>query len=198
MAKKIFMYDSFGNEFYACVFEGLDANGKPRLTIMTPGCPVENFLDYLDLMEESPIDFNLLCEEGKTAASKQIVEMMAQIYVKANCPFERMTERLEDMRKWGIGYGRDQQRVTVRIYEYEDNEKQRTSYRFNLKVGDTFVDNFKNFDDVKDIVVKLTGFFFYIENQVHIPVRKCLEVSESLKKQVMRHSSNLFEEVETI
>ena len=198
MAKKIYLYDSFGNEFYACEFEGLDANGKPRLTVMTPGYPVENFLDYLDLMEESPIDFNLLCEEGKTAASKQIVEMMAQIYVKANCPFERMAERLEDMRKWGIGYGRNQQRVTVRIYKYEDNEKQSSSYRFNLKVGNTFVENFKNFDDVKDIVMKLTGFFFYIENQVHIPVRKCLEVSESLKKQVMRHSSNLFEEVETI
>lgn len=198
MAKKIYLYDSFGNEFYACEFEGLDANGKPRLTVMTPGYPVENFLEYLDLMEESPIDYNLLCEEGKTAASKQMVEMMAQIYVNANCPFDRMAERLEDMREWGISYGRNQQRVTVRIYEYEDNEKQRTSYRFNLKVGDTFVDNFKNFDDVKDIVMKLTGFFFYIENQVHIPVRKCLEVSESLKKQVMRHSSNLFEEVETI
>ncbi len=198
MAKKIFMYDSFGDEFYACEFEGLDANGKPRLTIVTPGRPIENFLEYLDLMEESPIDYNLLCEEGKTAASKQVVEMMAQIYVNANRPFERMAERLEDMRKWGICYGRDQQRVTVRMYEYEEVKTQSTSYRFDLKVGDRFVEGFKKFDDVKDIVMKLTGFFFFIENQVHIPVKKCLEVSESLKKQVMRHSTNLFDDVETI
>ena len=198
MGKKIFMYDSFGNEFYACEFEGLDANGKPRLTIVTPGCPVENFLEYLDLMEESPIDYNLLCEQGMEAASKQVVEMMAQIYLNANRPFERMAERLEDMRKWGISYGRDQQRVTVSIYEYEDKEKQSTSYRFDLKVGDTYVENFKKFNDVKDIVMKLTGFFFYIENQVHIPVKKYLEVKESLKKQVMRHSTNLFDDIETI
>ena len=198
MGKKIFMYDSFGDEFYACEFEGLDANGKPRLTIMTPGCPVESFSDYLDLMEESPIDYNLLCEEGKTAASKQVVEMMAQIYVNANRPFDRMAERLEDMRKLGISYGRDQQRVTVRIYEWEEEKTQSTSYLFDLKVGDRFVESFKKFNDVKDIVMKLTGFFFYIENNVNIPVKKCLEVSESLKKQVIRHSSNMFEEVEII
>ena len=72
------------------------------------------------------------------------------------------------------------------------------AFDFDLKVGDRFVENFKKFDDVKDIVMKLTGFFFYIENNVNIPVKKCLEVSESLKKQVMRQSTNLFEEVETI
>ena len=102
MTKKVFMFDSIGYDFYTCEFEGLDANGKPRLTIMTPGCPVESFSDYLDLMEESAIDYNLLCEEGKTAASKQVVEMMAQIYVNANRPFDRMAERLEDMRKWSL------------------------------------------------------------------------------------------------
>lgn len=194
--KKVFLYDSSGNEIYACEYEGLDTNGKPRLTIMTPGCPVENFMEYLDQMEACPIDYNLLCEEGKTAASKQVVEMMAQIYVNESRPFDRMAERLEDMRKWGISYGRDQQRVTVKIYEWEEEKTQRNSYFFDLKVGDRLIENFKKFDNVKDIVMKLTGFFFYIENNVHIPVKKCLEVSESLKKLMTRHVPDMFDEIE--
>ena len=63
MAKKVFLYDSYGYDFYACEFDGLDAEGKPRLTIMTPGCPVENFLESSDIMND-PRGYYLLCEEA--------------------------------------------------------------------------------------------------------------------------------------
>lgn len=198
MAQKIYLYDSYGYDFYTCEFEGLDANGKPRLTIMTPGCPVGNFLEHLDIMEESPCDYNLLCEADKSAASKLVVEMMAQIYLNANRPFEKMAERLEEMRKWGINYDCDLTRVTVRVSEFENKEPQGSSYYLDLKVGDRYVECVKRLKDLKEIIVKLGEFFFFIENRAQIPLKKYLETSDQLKKIVMRQSSNLFDEVETI
>ena len=198
MAKKIYLYDSYGYEFYACEFEGLDANGKPRLPIMQPGCPVENFLEHLDFTGDIPVDYLLLCEEGKPADSKLVFEMMGQIFLNGVKAFDRMAERLEEMRKQGIGYAYELQKVKVRINEYDNEESQGKSYSLIMYVGDRFVGEEYDIKDVKDIITKLCGFFFFIENQVHIPVKKFLEVSESLKKQVMRHSTNLFDEVEII
>ena len=198
MTKKVFLYDSYGYDFYTCEFEGLEANGKPRLTIMTPGCPVENFLEHLDYISEAPCDYFLLCEEGKPADPKLVFEMMWQIFQNACSPFERMSERLEEMRKCDIGYERELQRVKVRLFEYDDEETKSKSYRLIMYAGNRIVGDDCFFKDVKDIIVKLGEFFFYIENHVHIPIKKYLEVSESLKKQVMRHSTNLFDDVEII
>ena len=198
MTKKVFLYDSYGYDFYTCEFEGLDANGKPRLTIMTPGCPVENFLEHLDYLSEAPCDYFLLCEEGKPADPKLVFEMMWLIFQNAYSPFERMSERLEEMRKCDISYEHELQRVKVRMFEYDDEETKSKSYRLIMYAGDRFVGDDYFFKDVKDIIVKLGEFFFYIENHVHIPIKKYLEVSESLKKQVMRHSTNLFDDVEII
>lgn len=198
MTKKVFLYDSYGYDFYTCEFEGLDANGKPRLTIMTPGCPVENFLEHLDDLDEAPCDYFLLCEEGKPADPKLVFEMMWQIFQNVCSPFERMSERLEEMRKCDISYERELQRVKVRLFEYDDEETKSKSYRLIMYAGDRFVGDNYFFKDVKDIVVKLSEFFFFIENHIHLPVKKYLEVNESLKKQVMRHSTNLFDEVEII
>ena len=73
MNKRIFLYDSFGFDFYACYYEGQDADGKARLTMMTPGKPVVNFQRYLTEFEEDANNYYLLCEEGKPADSKMIV-----------------------------------------------------------------------------------------------------------------------------
>ena len=75
MAKKIFIYDTFGVGFFICDFEGLDEDGKPRLTIMTPGCPVQNFREYTKTYAEEELDYHLLCVEGQPADSKYVVEM---------------------------------------------------------------------------------------------------------------------------
>ena len=65
--KKIFMYDTFGTALFCCGFEGLDEDGKPRLTILTPGCPVQNFHEYTETFREDPQAYYFLCEEGKSA-----------------------------------------------------------------------------------------------------------------------------------
>ena len=97
----------------------------------------------------------------------------------------------------GINYSRDLQRVKVKIHDFVDEESKGKSYCLMMYVGNKFAANC-TYKDVKDIIVKLCEFFFFIENQVHIPVKKYLEVKESLKKQVMRHSTNLFDDIETI
>ena len=200
---EIFSQQSFfqpyrGYDFYTCDFEGLDTNGKPRLTIMQPGCPVKNFLEHLDIIGEDPNDYQLLCEEGKQADSRLVFEMLWQMFQNVYRPFERMTERMEQMRKCGINYDRELQRVTVRVFEYDDEETQSKSYRLIIYAGDRFVGDDCKFKDIKDIIVKLSDFFFFIENHLHIPLKKHLETSESLKKQVMHHSTNLFDEVNII
>ncbi len=201
MAKKVYLFDSFGYDFYACEFDGLDADGKPRLTIMTPGCPVENFQDRLEVTEESEYDYYLLCEEGKLADSKLIVEMLGQIFLNNFRPYERLSARLEEMRKWGIDYDRNLQKLTVRILEYDDEESNSVKYRLMMFIGEQYHyvgEGEDMFDSLKEICSKLSGFFYFIESQTNIPLKKHLEVSESLKKQMMRISSNVFDTIDVL
>ena len=201
MAKKVYLFDSFGYDFYACEFDGLDADGKPRLTIMTPGCPVENFRDRLEVTEESEYDYYLLCEEGKLADSKLIVEMLGQIFLNNFRPYERLSARLEEMRKWGIEYDRNLQKLTVKILEYDDEESNSVKYRLMMFIGEQYHyvgEGEDMFDSLKEICSKLSGFFYFIESQTNIPLKKHLEVSESLKKQMMRISSNVFDTIDVL
>lgn len=199
MAKKIYLYDSHGYDFYACEFEGLDANGNPRLTIVTPGRPVENLLDHLDIGGEDPGDYLLLCEEGKPADSKLVVEMLGQILLNVPHPYERMSERFEELRKNGITYDREQQLVKFRIYDYDIEESKSKKYRLVMYVGDNrYVSENDDFDSIKDIMITLSGFYFYVEQQFQIPIKKRLEVQNHLKKLVTSKYADLFDEIRTI
>ena len=55
-----------------------------------------------------------------------------------------------------------------------------------------------DYDKINDIVVLLSGFFFYVEQQFQIPIKKRLEVKSHLKKQVTRQYADLFDEIRTI
>lgn len=198
MAKKVFLYDSFGAAFFNCEFDGLDAEGNPRLTIMTPGYPVESFLDYLEANGEDVLDYYLLCEEDKPADSKLVVEMLGQVFLNNFCPNERLSARLEEMRKWGIDYDRELQKLTVRILECKDEETMSVKYRLLMYIGEQYHyigEGEEMYDNLKEISSKMSGFFYFIESQTHIPLKKCLEVSESLKKQMERIASNVFDRI---
>ena len=199
MAKKIFLYDSHGYDFYACEFEGLDTDGKPRLTIVMPGRPVENFLEHLDINGEDPGDYLLLCEEGKPADSKLVVEMLGQILLNGLHPHERMSERFEELRKNGITYDREQQLIKFRIYDYDIEESKNKKFRLMMYVGDNrYVSESDDFDSINDIMITLSGFYFYVEQQFQIPIKKRLEVKSHLKKQVTRQYADLFDEIRSI
>ena len=199
MAKKIFLYDSHGYDFYACEFEGLDTDGKPHLTIVMPGRPVENFLEHLDINGEDPGDYLLLCEEGKPADSKLVVEMLGQILLNGLHPHERMSERFEELRKNGITYDREQQLIKFRIYDYDIEESKNKKFRLIMYVGDNrYVSENDDFDSINDIMITLSGFYFYVEQQFQIPIKKRLEVKYHLKKQVTRQYADLFDEIRSI
>lgn len=196
--KKVFLYDSKGSVFFICEFDGLDANGKPRLTIMTPGCSVENFYDDLEKNGEYDFDYYLLCEEGKQADSKLIVEMLGQVFLNSIRPYDRLSARLEEMRKWGIDYDHDLQKLTVRILEYDDEETNSVKYRLVMYIGEQYRyigEGDDMYDNLKDICSKLSGFFYFIESETHIPLKKYLEVSESLKMKMERIASNVFDRI---
>ena len=199
MAKKIYLYDSHGYDFYACEFEGLDTDGKPRLTIVMPGRPVENFLEHLDINGEDPGDYLLLCEEGKPADSKLVVEMLGQILLNVPHPHERMSERFEELRKNGITYDREQQLIKFRIYDYDIEESKNKKFRLVMYVGDNrYVSEGDDFDSINDIMITLSGFYFYVEQHFQIPIKKRLEVKSHLKKQVTRQYADLFDEIRTV
>ena len=63
MAKKVYLVDSTGYEFFICEFEGMGSDNRPRLTIMTPGRPVENFLTHLDYYGEDPKDYYRIAKD---------------------------------------------------------------------------------------------------------------------------------------
>ena len=199
MAKKVYLYNSFGYDFLTCDFEGLDTDGKPHLTIVMPGRPVENFLEHLDINGEDPGDYLLLCEEGKPADSKFVIEMLGQILLNNPHPYERMSQRLDEMRKNGITYDREQQLIKFRIYDYDIEESKNKKFRLIMYVGDNrYVSENDDFDSINDIMITLSGFFFYVEQQFQIPIKKRLEVKSHLKKQVTRQYADLFDEIRTI
>lgn len=196
MTKKIFIYDTFGVGFFICDFEGLDEDGKPRLTIMTPGCPVQNFHEYTKTYCENELDYYLLCMEGQPADSKYVVEMLGQIFINSNHPYDSLSARLEEMRKYGINYDHELLKLTIRILECEDEETKSVKYRMLMYVGELehYVGEREDmYDSLSEIVSKLSGFFFFIENQTHIPLRKNLLASDGIKKQVKRIAPNLFD-----
>ena len=190
MNKRIFLYDSFGFDFYACYYEGQDADGKARLTMMTPGKPVVDFQRYLTEFEEDASHYHLLCEEGKPADSKMIIEMLAHVFLNSTRPYEKMAERLNEMWKFGISYDREPQKLTVKLYVLDDD-----SYNIEMYIGDMkFIDNCVNDKSLGDVIVDLSGFFYFMKTQVHIPVTSRLESCEALKKQVKRLAPHLFDE----
>ncbi len=196
--KKVFLYDSLGSSFFICEFDGLDADGNPRLTIMTPGYPVESFLDYLETNGEDVLDYFLLCEEDKPADSKLVVEMLGQVFLNSIRTYERLSARLEEMRKWGIDYDRNLQKLTVRILEYDEEETNSVKYRLIMYIGEQsryIGEGDDMYDNLKDICSKLSGFFYFIESETHIPLKKYLEVSESLKMKMERIASNVFDRI---
>ena len=195
MNKRIFLYDSFGFDFYACYYEGQDADGKARLTMMTPGKPVVNFQRYLTEFEEDASHYHLLCEEGKPADSKMIIEMLAHVFLNSTRPYEKMAERLNEMWKFGISYDREPQKVTVKLYLLNNEDPTHDSHRIEMYIGEMrYIDDCVNDKGLGDVIVDLSGFFYFMKTQVHIPVTSRLESCEALKKQVKRLAPHLFDE----
>ena len=197
MAKKIYLVDSTGYDFFICEFEGMGSDNRPRLTIMMPGSPVENFLEHLDLYGEAPEDYYLLCEEGKQADAALVVEMMGQIILRDMNNFSRMAARMELMRKNGISYSREMQKVTIMVMEDKNDVTGDVTYRANMYIGEElhFVSESDNYESIGDIILILRNFFCFVEDQMHIPLRKRLEVPASLKNSCKRYCPSLFDEI---
>ena len=197
MAKKIYLVDSTGYEFFICEFEGMGSDNRPRLTIMTPGRPVENFLTHLDYYGEDSKDYYLFGEEGKQVDATLVVEMMGQIILRDMNNFSRMAARMELMRKNGISYSREMQKVTIMVLEGKDHETGDVTYRANMYIGEElhFVSESDNYESIGDIMLILRNFFCFVEDQMHIPLRKRLEVPASLKNSCKRYCPSLFDEI---
>ena len=198
MAKKVYLVDSTGYEFFICEFEGMGTDNRPRLTIMMPGRTVENFLTHLDYYGEDYKDYYLLGEEGKQVDATLVVEMMGHILIRGFDSFHKMALRMEEMRKNGISYGRDLQKLQIVINEVKTNATGIVRYRVDMFVGEDggVLSDTTKYDDIHDIISNLRGFFYFIEEQMCIPLRKKLSVEENLKKQFKRYCPNVFDEID--
>ena len=194
--KKVFLYHQLGYEFFTCYYEGLDDEGIPRLTIMTPGCPVQNLLQYLKNNGDKLSFCNLLCEEGKPADPKLIVEMLGQIFLNSLRPYERMYNILREIRLNGIHYEHELQKMTVKIFEMVEAKSKIKGYRLLIYVDgqERLIGESNLFSSISEIFIGLRAFFFFMESQVQIPLKKKLEMSESLKKHSKR-IADIFDEI---
>ena len=197
MAKKVYLVDSEGFGFFICEYDGLGSDNKPRLTIMMPGRPVENFLTHLDYYGEDYKDYYLLGEEGKQVDATLVVEMMGQIILRDMNNFSRMAARMELMRKNGISYSREMQKLTIMVMEDKNDVTGDVTYRANMYIGEElhFVSESDNYESIGDIILILRNFFCFVEDQMHIPLRKRLEVPASLKNSCKRYCPSLFDEI---
>lgn len=198
MTKKVYLYDSYGYDFYACEYEGLDADGKPRLTIMTPGQPVENFKERLEETGESIYDYYLLCEGGKQADPASVVEMLGVIFLYSGQQNKRIPARLEEMRKYGIDYSRELQKLTVTISELAVESPLDEKYRLSMSVGDRdrYIGECRDFKYLNELLSKLCNFIYLVEDRAGIPLKKKLRADGDMMKQIKKKMSNLFDEYE--
>ena len=195
MTKKIYLYDSFGYDFYACEYEGLDADGNPRLTIMTPGQSVKNFTEYLEDIGESIYDYYLLCEEGQQADSANVVEMLGDIFLYTGQQNKRIPARLDEMRKYGIDYSRELQKLTVKIVELALDNPLDGKFRLSLSVGDRdrYIGECQDFNFLNEVLTKLCNFIYLIEDRAGIPLKKKLKTEAGLMKQIKKKMPDLFD-----
>ena len=102
------------------------------------------------------------------------------------------------MRKNGISYGRDLQKLQIVINEVKTNATGIVRYRVDMFVGEDggVLSDTTKYDDIHDIISNLRGFFYFIEEQMCIPLRKKLSVEEHLKKQFKRYCPNVFDEID--
>ena len=198
MAKKVYLVDSTGYDFFICEFEGMGSDNRPRLTIMTPGRPVENFLTHLDYYGEDYKDYYLLGEEGKQIDATLVIEMMGQILIRGFDSFHKMALRMEEMRKNGISYDRELQKLQIEIHEVKTNGTEDVRYRVDMFVGENgrMMSDGVNYESIGDIMLILRNFFCFIEGQMCIPLRKILHVEEHLKKQFKRYCPTVFDEID--
>ena len=198
MAKKVYLVDSTGYEFFICEFEGMGSDNRPRLTIMTPGRPVENFLTHLDYYGEDYKDYYLLGEEGMQIDATLVVEMMGHILIRGFDSFHKMALRKEEMRKNDISYDRELQKLQIVIHEVKTNGTEDVRYRVDMFVGENgrMMSDGVNYESIGDIMLILRNFFCFIEGQMCIPLRKILHVEEHLKKQFKRYCPTVFDEID--
>ena len=196
--KKVYLYNTFGYDFYACEYEGLDADGNPRLTIMTPGQPVENFKERLEETGESMFDYYLLCEGGKQADPASVVEMLGVIFLYSGQQNKRIPARLEEMRKYGIDYSRELQKLTVTISELAVESPLDEKYRLSMSVGDRdrYIGECRDFKYLNELLAKLCNFIYLVEERAGIPLKKKLRADGDMMKQIKKKMSNLFDEYE--
>ncbi len=193
--KKVYLYDSFGYDFYACEYEGLDADGNPRLTIMTPGQPVENFKERLEDTGESIYDYYLLCEEGQQADSANVVEMLGDIFLYSGQQNKKIPARLEEMRKYGIDYSRELQKLTVTIAELDVENPLDGKFRLSMSVGDQnrYIGECQDFNYLNEALMKLSNFLYLVEDRAGIPLKKKLRTEAGLMKQIKKKMPDLFD-----
>ena len=198
MAKKVYLVDSTGYEFFICEFEGMGLDNRPRLTIMMPGRTVENFLTHLDYYGEDYKDYYLLGEEGKQIDATLVIEMMGQILIRGFDSFHKMALRMEEMRKNGISYNRELQELSIVIVEVKDPKTGGARYRVDMFVGENgrMMSDGVNYESIGDIMLILRNFFCFIEGQMCIPLRKILHVEEHLKKQFKHYCPTVFDEID--
>ena len=194
----MYVRDSTGYDFFICEFEGMGSDNRPRLTIMTPGRPVENFLTHLDYYGEDYKDYYLLGEEGKQIDATLVIEMMGQILIRGFDSFHKMALRMEEMRKNGISYDRELQKLQIVIHEVKTNGTEDVRYRVDMFVGENgrMMSDGVNYESIGDIMLILRNFFCFIEGQMCIPLRKILHVEEHLKKQFKHYCPTVFDEID--
>lgn len=186
MTKNVFLYDSFGSSLLKCEYDGPGADGKPRLTIMMPGHPVESFYDYLKTNGGYADCYYLLCEEGKLVETKLIVEMLGQVGLNSFSPFEDMAARLHEVHEHGISFDHAAQELTVKILEVEDKESNKVYYRLIMSVGGEkhyIGEADEVFDNLREIQELLSEIFLFFELEARIPMKKYLEAPKKLKKE---------------
>ena len=193
--KELIMYVEGGRGLLKCALAGVGQTGKPQLIVLTPSVRVD-MLERFKLFETS--ETFLLCEVGEKADSETVLNMLSGIFKYHDEGLgERFREYHDEMNRLGVELRKDHIVITTMIDL--DNKVGDGHVLVRLTTGASelkpllYDSNYKN---VNELLRKLRFFFYFVEEELGIPVNKRLKILRDLAKKMRRMDKDMFDYVE--
>lgn len=193
--KGIFYDENCG--FIRCMIESSDSEGKPRITVVSQGRPVQSLEDYSKA--ELSTEFRLLCLDGETVTSTTMASVLATAVNNMVSPSgEYIQVCLRKLRQMQLKWEKTPVRLAICVSSetYINNQ---TRYGFEVRDCDTY-------DLLGEIIVTrrtLSEMFEFVnalvvglEEEAEIPVEKLvLDISDKLRKATDERYLDVFDEI---
>lgn len=197
---KAFLYDSLCGIVYRCMFAGVDGLGHAQWVNITPGEEAKTLIDIAADEGFGDTRYCLLSMEGELAQSRMVAKVLAKVI---ECPIEGVTtdmaNTLKHMQQLGVRWDLKPLELEVTVFENPEGGRRSGKYTFWLtenSLDSNFFAEVDGFEYLGDLFEYIRMYFLCLEANAGISiVKKCLRISDELKKNASRHEVGIYDHV---